>query len=248
MTQNTRNRSKISQSAGRLFRLAILATIAVTVLAKDPQADYSIVIGREDKHQIVRYDANSDIFKKAYYRIKEGKNSEWSLNFKSFIPVVDLPPACQHKWKKKHFWANIAYEVNGVCHRWEFNQGHIWRLLNPSKNKVEEIYTFKFHNSEKKLCFKFTTMEKGSTAFTQKTTYKKNETDENCSELITFFVKRHHFQITPYNPYEFSIEIEDPSRRHRVKLRQDSWIARNPIVNMKHNTMRVSINFATFLT
>ena len=42
--------------------------------------------------------------------------------------------------------------------------------------------------------------------------------------------------------------IEDPSRSHIVRLRQDSYIAQNPIVDLSHDYTRVSINFANYLS
>lgn len=42
--------------------------------------------------------------------------------------------------------------------------------------------------------------------------------------------------------------IEDPSNRHIVRLRQDSYIAKNPIVNLPNGDIKVSLNFAGYLT
>jgi hypothetical protein len=210
--------------------------------------DYSIVIGREDKHEIVRYDANSDIFKKTYYQQANPSplKGSWSLNFGTFIPINSLPSGCQHSWKKTHFWANIAIDINGVCHHWEFNQGHIWRLIN-DKKELEEDYTFKIKRSGHKLCMKFTTRSNETNV---KTTTKiaHNAADPQCKLLITFPIEHVHYQTSSFSPKEFRIKIEDPSRRHIIRLRQDSHIARNPIINMTHGSKKVSINFARYLS
>lgn len=135
-----------------------LFLLSLTQPSKSIGSDMSIVIGREDKHQIVRYDANSELFKKTYYKRPNPSplRGSWSLNFKWFIPIGELPTACLNLWKKKHFWTNIAIDINGVCHYWEFNQGHIWRLIH-SGHSLEEDYTFKIKNSNEKFCLKFTT-------------------------------------------------------------------------------------------
>lgn len=152
----------IAQAAISSQELRTLPSLTATAAAPD----YSIVIGRQDKAKIVRFDANNEAFKKLYINIKNPspRRGTWSMNFKTFIPVNDLPVACQHAWKKKHFWANIATDMFGSCQHWEFNQGHIWRILNTHGN-IEETFTFNFAKSNKKFCLQFTSYETGTTPF-----------------------------------------------------------------------------------
>lgn len=142
----------------------------------------------------------------------------WSLNFKSFIPTYALPTACINAWKKKHFWANFAVEINNVCYRWEFNQGHIWRTKYKKGISLEEDYTFNMKRSSKKVCLKFSTALK--TNKVRSTTYfSHKEANTDCKLLIIFPVSKVHYQVTPYNESEFSIKIEDPSKHHIIRLR-----------------------------
>lgn len=240
-----KQRSKI------LFLLLVLAPFIFSDAAVAP--DYSIVIGREDKHSIVRYDQNSEIFKKNYYNINllAPHKGTWSINYLGFVALDNLPAACQVQWKKKAFYANIAAEINGKCEHWEFNQGHIWRLKTGKSGKMEEVYTFKFFKGFKKFCLKFTSYEEGKEGdFSQATKFKKDDVDHDCVNLITYFVNKTHFEITPYTPDEFGITIEDPSRNNVIRLRKDSWIAKNPIIDHseKGSSMHVSINFSKVLT
>jgi hypothetical protein len=55
--------------------------------------------------------------------------------------------------------------------------------------------------------------------------------------------------MSEYSKDEFSIVIEDPSRNKVIRLRRDSWIAKNPIIDQAHENknLRISLNFAAML-
>jgi hypothetical protein len=160
--------------------LAILSVALVTfVLTSDPihvssqtpipataastTPEYIVVMGREDKHTIIRYDINSPIFKQPYTHVKnpDGTSGTWSLNFKDFLRLDDLPEACKTLYQKKRFFSNIATDIQGDCQHWEFNQGHIYKLREDSYKNIEEVYTYNLKKNSKKFCLRFTSFEKG---------------------------------------------------------------------------------------
>lgn len=153
----------------------------------EAKEDYSIVIGREDKHKIVRYDANSGIFSKLYNKETNPaalRGGSWSINFKTFIAPSYMPSACAHLFAKKKFYANIVLEVHGSCQYWEFNQGHIYHLEN-TKSQVEEIYTFKYEHGGKRLCVKFTNKETGE-GVSSTSDIKSEVGHPDCEMMIKF--------------------------------------------------------------
>ena len=240
---------------GKIVILLILTTlisqVVQTTITTKLAPDYSVVIGREDKHQIVRYDINSKIFKTPLNNVANPKplKGTFSLNFTTFLDFNNLPVVCQKVWQKKRFWSNIATDVEGKCEHWEFNQGHIWRLNeNPKTQDMEEVYTFQHRKSDKKFCIKITSMAKKEPGeFTNHSSFKKGDADPECLSLITLFISKSHYQLSPFDKNEFSITIQDPSGDHVVRLRKDSWLAKNPLIDKKHRSMHISFNFANLL-
>lgn len=88
-----------------------------TIMASTAKPEYIVVLGREDKHTIVRYDINSEIFKKDYNEVKSAppNHGSWTLNFKSFIKPENLPGLCKEQYDKKKFYSNIATDILGTC-------------------------------------------------------------------------------------------------------------------------------------
>ena len=140
-----------------------LAIDSAPISPPTSQPEYIVVLGREDKHTIVRYDINSPIFQQTYTHVKnpEPNKGTWSLNFKDFLREADLPESCKSAYVKKRFFANIATDIMGDCQHWEFNQGHIYKLREDSFNNIEEVYTYTAKKHSKKFCLKFTSFEKG---------------------------------------------------------------------------------------
>lgn len=97
----------------------VLASLsAPTSSSSSPaQPEYIVVMGREDKHSIVRYDINSPIFKQPYTHIKNPAptSGTWSMNFRDFLREDELPEICKTQHAKKKFFSNIATDIGGDC-------------------------------------------------------------------------------------------------------------------------------------
>ena len=62
-------------------------------------------------------------------------------------------------------------------------------------------------------------------------------------------MENHHYQKSAFTNNEFPIVIEDPSRNRVVRLRKDSWVAKNAIIDQAHESknLRISLNFSAVL-